>query len=205
MHGVLSSLRTSLLYLVTIWEHSKSVDLVWGFFHSQDLQPAHLWKGKPGWTKFCQTWSAIAKLRSTSCAQGEIFSRMIRSWRRPCLRTARRSGRRRGNVTVTPTRYSPRDRGDTEASNDEDLGKEAISKLESFYVTVFVCFLCVFCMMAINILTLENVKWSAVDSKSLITFKVLRSVVNTKVTEVVVFSRGERVQTSPFCTFESLV
>lgn len=172
MNGVLFSLSTSLLGFIQFWKHSKSdgwmvfrtIQLTFFFLLSQDLQLAPPWKEKLGWIKYCQTWSATVKLRSTSCAQVEISSRVRRSWRRLCLQTARRSGRRRGNETATPTPSSPRDRGDTEVFRVEDLprgkwGQELskdFSKLEFFYVTSFVSFLCVFCILAINILTLEN-------------------------------------------------
>lgn len=124
----------------------------WRFFPLllfQDLQPA-LWKGKLGWTRCCPTWNATAKWRSTSCERVEISSRLKRSWRRRCLPTARRSGRRKGSETATPTPSSPRDRGDTEVSMDEDFLTDTWGQVLSRLSQNLKFFLsnkfCMFCM-----------------------------------------------------------
>lgn len=141
------------------------------FLLSQDLQPGRRWKGKLDWTKSCRTWSATAKLRSTSCARVEISSKAKRGWRRLCLQIAKRSGRRRGNETAIPTPYSLRDRGDTKVLRNEDYQRQirprafgGFSQNLNFlnYQVSYVFY--VFCILTINIVTLWNVNWCSTRS-----------------------------------------
>lgn len=78
----------------------------------QDLLPGPAWNEKPGWTKFCLTWSGTGRSRNRSCVRVEISSRATRRWRRRCLLTASGSVRRSGSETATPTPFSLQDRGD---------------------------------------------------------------------------------------------